>query len=80
MSARNFRDRVYRYMEKAGIPTSFVKLYYEDGKYVAKFPGGIKIMGNPECDSLWVTWGSGHSAICKSGKLVKVRKAEGFSV
>jgi hypothetical protein len=35
----------------------------EEGKYIARLSGGIRVFGNSIAHSVTVKWGSGHSAI-----------------
>ena len=65
MSSGVFCKKMYHLMRKAGYRQSDVVIHTADGKYTAEFPDGTKITGNPACDSLWVQWGSGHSAIAR---------------
>ncbi len=58
MSYPSFEHRIRSQFGK-----SVLNVYHEDGKHIAKLAGGIRIVGNNIARSVYVTWGSGHSAI-----------------
>ena len=64
MSYEAFQDRCRSLLEKSGDGGS-VEFHKGDGKYVAIYSSGVKIIGNSVCSSLRVCWGSGHTAIAR---------------
>ena len=65
MSYEVFQDRCRTFIDKSGEKVS-VEFHRGDGKYIAMFSNGVKIIGNSVCSSLRVMWGSGHSAIARA--------------
>lgn len=64
MSYEVFQNRCRAFLDKSGEDTS-VEFYRTEGKFVARFSNGVKIIGNSVCSSLRVMWGSGHTAIAR---------------
>lgn len=64
MSYEVFQDRCRAFLKKSGEEIS-VEFHNGDGRYIAKFSNGVKIIGNSVCSSLRVQWGSGHAAIAR---------------
>ncbi len=64
MSYEVFQDHCRAFLDKSGEKTS-VEFQRGDGKYIARFSNGVKIIGNSMCSSLRVMWGSGHTAIAR---------------
>lgn len=64
MLYEDFKNRCLAVLKKSGIGGE-IKFHNGDGKYVALFPDGVKIVGNSVCSSIRVMWGSGHTAIAR---------------
>ena len=64
MDYAKFQAKCLALIEKAQENIS-VEFYNEDGRFIAVFSNGVRIVGNSRCLSLRVLWGSGHSAIAR---------------
>lgn len=64
MSYEVFQDRCLALVSAADSSVS-VRFSRDDGKFIARFSNGVKIIGNSVCSSIQVKWGSGHSAIAR---------------
>lgn len=64
MSYEVFQNRCMDFLKKSGDDSSVV-FHHDDGKFIARFSNGVKIIGNSVCTSLRVVWGSGHTAIAR---------------
>ena len=60
MSYEIFCRRVIAIANRVGYKVNFSR---EDGKHVARCDDGVTIIGNSECRSVLVKWGSGHTAL-----------------
>jgi hypothetical protein len=61
MSFESFCERVITVFGVSGEPCD-VSFRREDGKHIARFSNGVKIVGNALSRSVMVFWGSGHAA------------------
>lgn len=61
MSFESFCERVVTVFGISGDRGS-VSFRREDGKHVARFSNGVRIVGNTVSRSVMVFWGSGHKA------------------
>lgn len=61
MSFESFCERVTIVYGLSG-DGSHVVFRHEDGKHIARFSNGVKIVGNALSRSVMVFWGSGHKA------------------
>ena len=64
MDYEKFRQKCMKLLEESGEKID-VRFSNEDGKYIASFSNGVRIIGNSRCLSLRVLWGSGHSALAR---------------
>lgn len=60
MSYEVFCRRVSAIVKRTGAKARF---FSEDGKHIARCTDGVTIIGNSECPSVLVKWGSGHTAL-----------------
>lgn len=61
MSYQVFQSRVLSLLEKSNSGLS-VNFNNEDGKFMANFSDGTRIIGNPVSNKVTIRWGSGHQA------------------
>lgn len=61
MSFESFCEKVVTVFGASGDQGN-VQFRREDGKHIARFSNGVKIVGNALSRSVMVFWGSGHKA------------------
>ena len=60
MTYDSFCARVRDLARRAGFGPVFS---HEDGRHIARFPGGVTVTGNTVSPRVFVKWGSGHTAL-----------------
>ena len=64
MDFENFKIKCMTLLDESGEEID-VRFSNEDGKYIAVFSNGVRIVGNSICLSVRVFWGSGHAATAR---------------
>lgn len=61
MSYQVFQSRVLSLLKRSS-PGLSVRFKNEDGKFIAMFSNGTRIIANPISKKFTIRWGSGHQA------------------
>ena len=60
MTYEAFQSSVRALARRAGLAPVFS---HENGRHIARFPGGVTVTGNTVSPRVFVKWGSGHTAM-----------------